>query len=346
MKSNVYFLDWKNISDFSDWSESINAFSQLKNHDYAAIKIHFGEEGNKGFIKPEFARAIAKKIKAKDAFPFLSDANTIYVGERADAYHHLIVAAKHGFTIEKCSCPIIIADGLRGNSGVDVEVNLNHFKSVSIANTIYYSDFILLMSHFKGHEVSGFGGALKNAGMGCATRAGKYAMHDKLKPKINGSACIKCGACIKWCSAGALSIKDDMILLNENKCVGCGECILTCSRKVFRIPWDEHASATQEKFVEYASGTLKNKNYFCFNFLNFITKHCDCFKSDGSPLLRDIGVLASNDPVALDQASVDMANEIYGGDFCKSIHPAIDANVQLEYAEKIGLGTRDYQLCK
>ena len=156
MKSKVYFLDWKNNNDFADWSKSINAFSQLKSRDYAAIKIHFGEEGNNGFKKPEFAKTMAKIIKEKEAFPFLSDANTIYVGERADAYHHLTVAAKHGFTIEKCSCPIIIADGLRGNSGVDVEVNLKHFKTVSIANAIHYSDFVLFMSHFKGHEVSGF----------------------------------------------------------------------------------------------------------------------------------------------------------------------------------------------
>jgi uncharacterized Fe-S center protein len=274
----------------------------------------------------------------------LTDASTIYVGKRADAVHHLVVAANHGFTLGKCNCPVIIADGLRGNAGVDVEVNLKHFSKVSIANAIHYSDSLVFMSHFKGHEISGFGGALKNMGMGCGTRAGKYAMHDRLQPSINDDKCLGCEQCVKWCNTQALRVENKKIHLTPEKCAGCGECILSCPQSVFTIPWDESVSDVQEKIVEYAFGAIKDKPHFCINFLNHITKFCDCYPDRGKPLLPDIGVLASDDPVALDMASADLVNQQFKGDFFKSIFPGIDWNVQLDYAEKLGLGTRKYEL--
>ncbi|MBN1622135.1 MAG: DUF362 domain-containing protein [Endomicrobiales bacterium] len=346
MSSQVYFLPWSKLDNFSDWLKSIKLFEAIKNRDFTAIKIHFGEKGNKGYIKPEFARKVAEKVKLRCGIPFLTDANTIYVGERADAVHHSVVANKHGFSIENCGCPIIIADGLRGNAGVDIEVNLKHFKKVSVSNAIANADFIIFMSHFKGHEVSGFGGALKNIGMGCAIRAGKYAMHDKVHPKVMIERCNGCASCIKWCSANALKLENKKIVMLKEKCVGCGECILSCPQGVFQIPWDEKTGAVQEKIVEYACGAVKNKPHFSINFLNFITKYCDCYRTKEEPLLADIGVLASSDPVALDQASIDMVNKKYRKDFARDMFPEIDWELQLKYAEKIGLGKRQYTLAE
>ncbi|MCB4790891.1 MAG: DUF362 domain-containing protein [Elusimicrobia bacterium] len=344
MSSNVYFLQWEQVDKLGEWLKSTGLFKKIRNRDFTALKIHFGEKGNKGYIKPEYAKTVVDKVKLQCALPFLTDASTIYVGERADAVHHLTVANKHGFSIENCGCPVIISDGLRGNAGVEVEVNLKHFKHVSISNAIYYSDFIIFLNHFKGHEISGFGGVLKNMGMGCGTRSGKYSMHDKVHPKTIYDRCIGCGNCLKWCSACALHLKNKKISLDDKKCVGCGECILSCPQGVFQIPWDENTSAAQEKIVEYAYGVVKNKPNFGINFLNFITKFCDCYRTKEDPLLKDIGVLASDDPVALDQASADMVNKAFGSDFFKFIFPQIDWEVQLNYAEKLGLGSRQYKV--
>ncbi|MHB9154770.1 MAG: DUF362 domain-containing protein [Endomicrobiales bacterium] len=344
MSSPVYFLPQAKLRDFPEWIKTTGAFSRLKEREFVAIKIHFGEKGNTGFVKPKFARAVAEQVQQRGASPFLTDANTIYVGQRADAVHHLQVAANHGFTQGKCGCPIIIADGLRGNAGVDVEVNLKHFQKVSIANAVHYADSVIFINHLKGHELTGFGGMLKNAGMGCGTRAGKYAMHDKLKPRVAVEKCASCGECIKWCSGRALTLGEGQIVLDREECVGCGECILSCAHNVFSIPWDETTSGVQERIVEYAYGVLKDKPHFGITFVNHLTRYCDCYPTLEGPLLGDLGVLASADPVALDQAGADLVNRAYGGDFWKHLFPHIDWSVQLDYAEKLGLGKRHYTL--
>jgi uncharacterized protein len=344
MKSDVFFLPWDQKNEFGDWCKKIGVVDRITERQYVALKIHFGEAGNTGFVKPAMAREVVKLVKSKKAFPFLTDASTIYVGERADAIHHTVVASNHGFTLGKCDCPVIIADGLRGNAEAEVEVNLKHFNKVSVANAIHYADFCLFISHLKGHELTGFGGALKNIGMGCATRKGKYAMHDKVSPEMYLQRCVGCERCVKWCSAKALKVINKKITLRKDLCVGCGECILSCPHSVFQIPWDENTLATQEKIVEYAFGVLKNKEHFCINVVNHITQFCDCYPDKGKPLMDDIGILASADPVALDQASADIVNKKYGSDFWRHIFPSIDWEVQLAYAEKIGLGNREYHL--
>jgi uncharacterized Fe-S center protein len=344
MSSKVYFLSWENRKQFPQWIKKIGAYDHVSANEFVALKIHFGEEGNVGYIRPEWLKPVIEDLKEKSAWPFLTDANTIYVGRRADAYHHLLVAESHGFSLDNCGCPVIIADGLRGNSSVDVPVNLKHFKNVHIANAIHYADSFIFINHFKGHEISGFGGALKNMGMGCGSRAGKYAMHDTLKPKVKLDKCVACGQCVKWCSAGALKLAGKKITFDTNKCVGCGECILSCRENVFSIPWDSSASAVQEKIVEYAYGVAHKKPQFSINFLNHITQYCDCYPSKGEPLMADIGIIAGADPVAADQASADMVNKKYGSDFWRHLFPEIDWTVQLDYAEKIGLGSRKYEL--
>lgn len=343
-KSEVFYLPHDKLPRFAEWLSAAGAASHVKERDFTAIKIHFGEKGNVGYVRPEYVKPVAELIRLRKAEPFLTDANTIYVGARSDAVNHARTAAGHGFTLENCGCPVIIADGLRGNAGVDVEVNLKHFKTVSIANAVHYADSLVFINHLKGHEITGFGGLLKNAGMGCGTRAGKYAMHDKLKPRIAVDKCIGCGQCLKWCSAHVLSLRDRRIIIDKGRCVGCGECILSCPQNVFSIPWDETTGGVQERIVEYAYGVLKGKRSFGITFVNHITKFCDCYPSQDKPLLDNLGVLASADPVALDQAGADLVNKAYGGDFWRHIFPDIDWTAQLAYAEKLGLGKRQYEL--
>ncbi len=335
--------------------EKINPGEVIKENDFTAIKLTFGEKGNLGHVKAEEVKPIVEIIKVLGAYPFVTDANTIYVGERADAIHHLQVANEHGFKEDFLGCPVLIADGLRGNSYVEVDVNLKHFKKVKIANALHYADSIVFVTHFKGHEVTGFGGTLKNMGMGCGARAGKYEMHHSIIPEVIVEKCNGCGLCIKWCPSGALlfqpshqstnpPIHQFTIRLDSTKCTGCGECILTCRQGAIKLPWGDPVKTCQEKIVEYACGAVKNKSFFCVNFLQHITKYCDCYGRKEEPLLPDIGILVSPDPVAIDQASADLVNKKFGSDFFRHIFPEIDWTIQLDYAEKIGLGSRKYEL--
>ncbi|MDR1401210.1 MAG: DUF362 domain-containing protein [Endomicrobium sp.] len=345
MSSKVYFLSWSRRSELHDFLKVAGTFDHVKARNFMAIKIHFGEDGNEGYIKPEYVLPVIKAVEEKTAYPFLTDASTIYVGKRSDAYHHLLIANKHGFTVEKCGCPIIIADGMRGDAEKKVEVNLKYFKSVYIAHEIYNSDGFIFMSHFKGHEITGFGGALKNIGMGCGSKAGKYAMHHSSKPLVSQKLCVGCGNCVKNCYQKALYLVNKKIVMDKEKCTGCCQCMVSCALRVFQLDWSEGSATVQEKIVEYAIGVLKNKKGAYINFLNHISKYCDCFSlAKNNPLMYDVGIIAGVDPVAVDQASYDVVNKAFGKNFFKNIYPEIDPNVQLSYAEKLGLGSRNYVL--
>ena len=350
MKPAVYFSDKITQEAVAGLLDASGIKNVVRPHDLTAIKLHFGEKGNRGYVRPDLLKPVVEKIKSSGALPFVTDANTIYVGERANAIQHLAVAHQHGFTYENLGCPVIIADGLRGNAEVCVPVNLRHFKSVKIANSIFYSDSIVFVSHFKGHELTGFGGAIKNVGMGCATRAGKYEMHNSVLPKLKIELCNSCGVCVKWCPGKALTLpsKNSVIQFDPTKCIGCGECILSCKQKVFTIPWDDPAKKCQEKIVEYTAGVLqgklKTKSVLFLNVLNFITKYCDCYETKETPLIDDIGMVASEDPVAVDQASVDIINKKCGYDFFRKHWPEIDWEIQMNYGQEVGLGSRDYAL--
>lgn len=344
--AKVYFSSLIKPESVTKLLDTISIENFIFPDDFCAIKMHLGEKGNIGYVKPEFIRPIVKKLYSIKAKPFLTDANTIYAGERANAIDHIKVAEEHGFSLHKIGCPVIIADGLRGNSYVEVEINHKHFKSVKISNAIYYSDSIVVVSHFKGHEMTGFGGALKNIGMGSASRAGKYELHNSVVLDVKIENCKSCGMCIRWCPVNALSLpdKNSKIVYDREKCTGCGECIISCKYGVFKIPWNDSTKIVQEKIVEYCVGVLKNKRAIFINFLNFITKYCDCYATKGEPLIEDIGIVVSSDPVAVDKASVDLVNKKYGKDFFREIWPEIDWNVQFEYAEKLGLGSKNYEL--
>ena len=335
----------------------------VKPQSMTAIKIHFGEEGNASFIRPILVRPVVDAIHALEGKAFITDTNTLYVGSRSDAVSHLETAIRHGFNFPVINAPVLIADGLRGNSTHTVKVGLRHFQEVKIAAEIFNADAMVVLSHFKGHELPGFGGALKNLGMGCAGREGKLSQHSNISPKVTRKRCVGCGQCLSWCPAGAITLDDESgkAVIDNDLCVGCGECIVICPQKAINIRWNETIPVFQEKMVEYAYGACQGKRERCF-FVNFVVQvspACDCYGHNDMPIVADIGLLASRDPVALDQACADLViaapglpgsalgSEIGAGcDKFKVLYPEVNWRPQLAYAEEIGLGSRSYVLEK
>lgn len=328
------------------------------------IKQHFGEIGNTAFIRPIYTRRIVEAIKEVGGKPFLTDANTLYVGERANSVDHLHTAHKNGFGYSTVGAPLIIADGINGKSYLEIEVNFKHFDYVKIGSEICNADGMISLAHFKGHLLTGFGGTFKNIGMGLGSRSGKQMMHSTVKPSITEKHCIKCKECVLYCPEDAIEINDDASFIIEEKCIGCGECVVTCPTEAISIQWEGGSKEVQERQVEFTAGVLKaidNKAGYV-NFVNNITPDCDCSPWSDQPLIRDQGILASKDPVALEQASLDLTVEAEalsgtaipedegsarGKNKFKLVHPSTDGGVrQIEYAEELGLGTRDYQLIK
>ncbi len=332
--------------------------NKINKRDFVAIKLHFGEMGNAAFIRPIFVREIVKEIKKLHAKPFVTDANTLYVGSRSDAVNHIETAIKNGFSFATVDAPIIIADGLIGNDEKTINVNLKHFKKVYIGSQIIEADAIISMAHFKLHELSGFGGAIKNIGMGAASRRGKLAQHCEISPKVKQKKCIGCGTCMKKCPGNAISFNENKkAFIDSNKCIGCGECILLCPVEAIQIQWSNAYNDFMEKMVEYTYGILKDKKgkSIFINFLTNISPACDCYPFNDMPISPDIGILVSDDIVAIDKASADLLNSAPANkgskvDSCdtkdkmKCVYPQINWEVQLNYAEKIGLGTQSYEL--
>lgn len=370
MASEVFVTDMS-----ANWNRSVPAkvsdlFNKLQPEkffaprDLVAVKIHFGEAGNTAHIRPQFARKIIESLKSIGARPFLTDTNTLYVGSRTEAWSHLNTAFDNGFTRDVTGAPVMIADGLRGSNSVEVPLDgTRHVKTAHIASDIQQADGLVVLSHFKGHELSGFGGALKNVGMGCASRSGKLDQHSNISPKVKQKKCIGCGECVSWCRGRAIKMVkvDDSIKakIDPKKCVGCAECILTCRQEAISIQWNESIPIFMEKMAEYAKAVLSNKvgKALFINFLTDVSPLCDCTPFSDRAIVPSIGILGSSDLVAIDRASVTLVNEAPGnvmsclesaiepgGDKFRALFPEIDWNHQLDYAEEIGLGTSEYQL--
>ena len=344
--SKVYFINFDSIHKFKKLLLHAGLNRVVSKNDLVAIKLHFGEKGNRGYVKPEYLSRVVKEVKGLGGLPFLTDSNTVYVGERSDALRHLAIARSHGFDLENCGAPVIIADGLRGESFVEVEIGQKHFRKAKVASAINQADSLVFVTHFKGHELGGFGGALKNAGMGGACRTGKYEIHEAVVPRIDLGDCTGCGVCVKWCPAEAIKVEKKKVRIDSDKCVGCGECILYCNFGALSIEWSKLTESEQEKLIEYAYGVLKNKKALFINFLNFITRLCDCCATSGGPVVPDIGILASSDPVAIDEASVNLVNKVGKRDVFRQLYPGKDWEFQLNYAQELGMGTRNYELVK
>jgi len=322
--------------------EKAQLYSRLKDNDFVGIKIHFGEKGNQSYISPKIIKPLVNALKQRKTKPFLFDTNTLYHGKRANALDHLTLAAGHGFS--SVGAPLLIADGLRGKDFITVNINKHHYTKCFIAALWKDTDFILCASHFTLHMLMGFGGAIKNLGMGLASRRGKLAQHCELSPRINEEECTACGKCSCNCPVQAITKKDSYYAIIPEKCIGCAQCISVCSQNAVKINWSGKYTLLQERMVEYAYAATRNDNCAYINFCLYLTKECDCMNKEPKGFVEDLGVLFSYDPVALDKASVDLLIKREGRDVIKEAHPDVEYMHQFEYAQRIGLGNANYNL--
>ena len=365
MSSKVYFVNLRSrspkenkISKIRKLYEAAGFDEFVGEKDLTAIKLHFGERGNDSYINPVFVRQVVDKLKAKGAKPFLTDTNTLYSGSRHNAVDHLVTALEHGFDFSVTGAPLIIADGLRSQNFRTVPIHKKHFENVKLAEDIVSANSMIVMSHFKGHEMAGFGGAIKNMAMGGAPAVGKKEQHS-VKIVVNPETCISCGKCAPVCPEEAIGFVTKKANINPEKCIGCGECMTVCPVKAIGMNWGSEATGFMEKMTEYAYGVVKSMEgrIGYINFLTNITPDCDCVPWSDAPIVPDIGFLASTDPVAIDQASYDLVNKQIGltasllstghgagEEKFNGLHPGTKGGIQLEYGEEIGMGSRTYTL--
>lgn len=354
MKPNVYFNSLENkkfktpLDKIKNLLEKCDVKNCFHKNEIIAIKIHFGELGNTAFIRPIYLRPVIEILKSINAKPFLTDTNTLYIGMRSNSVDHLHNAYLNGFNYSTLQTPVIIADGLRGENSVEYEVDLPLLKRVKLASDIIHSDGMICISHFKAHEISGFGGAIKNLSMGCASRGGKLDMHSDTRPFVKENICNSCKRCITNCQVSAIEMRGKAFIKQEI-CIGCSRCVSVCPVKAIDINWDSSSEFVQKKMAEYAFGTIKalNNKIIYINILMSIVDACDCYPGNSAPLIKDIGFLASTDPVAIDKASYDLVIQSNNGeDPFKKVYPSINSLIHLTYAESIKCGSMDYNLIK
>jgi uncharacterized Fe-S center protein len=367
MAAQVYFSDMRagmreNLhTKLERLVEQAGLAELISNGDLVAIKMHFGEKGGHAYIRPTFIRRVVDQIKANNGKPFLTDSSTLYPGERKEAVSALTCAIENGFAYAVVNAPLIMSDGLRGHSSQRVKVPGDLLNEVDIGLEIIEADALIVLSHFKCHELTGFGGAIKNLAMGCSSREGKLEQHSTVGPTISAEECISCGDCLKACAHDAIDLSSGKAILDAERCVGCGRCITSCESKAIKVQWSKNSATVMKKMAEYSLGALSgkaNKQLFV-NFITQVSPSCDCHGHTDTPIVADIGILASTDPVALDQACADLVNQAHGlpdtamktghdpgGDKFRGVYPQIDWEVQLEHGEKVGLGQRAYELVK
>ncbi|MBQ9148018.1 MAG: DUF362 domain-containing protein [Oscillospiraceae bacterium] len=326
---------------------------------FVAIKIHFGELGNMAHLRPGYARVIVDLIKDLGGKPFLTDANTLYVGSRKNALDHIETAYLNGFSPFSTGCHVLIADGLKGTDEVAVPVNGGEYvKEALIGRAIMDADIVISINHFKGHEEAGFGGALKNLGMGSGSRAGKKDMHDACRPVVDKEKCVACGACADICAHGAPNLTDEGVMhIDWNKCFGCGRCLHVCPVKA--IEADDHDASLylNYKIAEYAKAVVDGRPNFHITLVRDVSPYCDCHAENDVPIVPDVGMFASFDPVALDLACAEAVLKqpvMPGSQLAKANRPDLDNltgvfphtawRAQIEHAKKIGLGEDSYEL--
>jgi len=363
--SKVYFAEAEGHTYLSNTQNKIKLlwdaaeFSKLiKKGDLVAIKVHFGEIGNNAFVPPWYIRIIVDRIKEAGGKPFLTDCNTVYIGHRRNAPDHITMALLHGFSYATVGAPIVIADGLKGRNYKSLEINKKHFKSVKIGSDLVYADALIVVSHFKGHLMAGFGGAIKNIGMGGGSIQGKKEQHA-LKPKSDPEKCTGCGTCKKYCPAEAIFFVENKSHVDEKKCIGCGTCVGVCPEHAIQFDWNAEIVPFTERMTEYAYGLWKQheKKIGCFNFVINVTPECDCFNVSEPLIVPDVGIFASIDPVAIDRACYDAVNRQEGlktsrlrsgfkpgEDKFLGLHEETRGKIQFEYGETLGIGNQKYEL--
>ena len=329
-------------------------------HKYAAIKIHFGEPGNVSYIRPNYAKVVADLVTEFGGRPFLTDCNTLYVGRRKNALDHISSAYENGFTPFSTGCHVLIADGLKGTDEARIPIPGGEIlEEARIGRAIMDADVVISLNHFKGHEGTGFGGALKNIGMGCGSRAGKMAMHSSGKAAADPDVCINCEECATVCAHDAQSFDTGVCIIDPEKCVGCGRCLGVCPVDAIYAPEGSANDLLNKKIAEYTKAVLHNRPNFHINLVMNVSPFCDCHDGNDAPIVPDIGLFASFDPVALDVACADavnaeapIRNSYLGeaahthGDHFTDMFPETSWRVGVEHAEKIGVGTAKYTLVK
>ena len=363
--SKVFFTDMRcpigtSLQDKLDQLINKAGIGQIDfGNKYVAIKVHFGEPGNLSFLRPNFAKTVADKIKSLGGKPFLTDCNTLYVGRRNNALAHLDAAMENGYFPLSTGCQNIIADGLKGIDDTEVPFTGGiYLKSARIGQAIMDADIIISLNHFKGHEGAGFGGAIKNLGMGCGSRAGKMIMHNQGKPEVQQKSCVGCRACEKHCAEQAISFgKNKKASIDPSRCIRCGRCIGSCN---YHAIFNQNEGSNHDlncKIVEYAKAVLEGRPNFHINIVNQVSPNCDCHGENDAAVVPDIGMFASFDPVALDKACIDAVNaapaistsvlserQCEGSDHFTNIHPTTDWRSQIIHGEKVGLGSGSYEL--
>ena len=311
-----------------------------------AIKLTFGEAGNEGHPPPHLVRQLARLQRDHGHRPFVTETNTLYRGRRMNAVEHLEVAREHGFTHETVEAPIILSDGLSGRDSFAVEIGCKRVTTAHLAPVVRDLDYLIGVAHLTGHMVEGFGGAIKNLGMGLASRAGKLDQHSAVSPIVGAQKCVRCFLCGSVCPVDAITLTDASAEIDGRTCIGCAECIAVCPTAAIGIDWSREATHVMEATAEYAQAVMKatGRRAGFFNLINRVTKHCDCMGANRGQLVPDIGIAFSHDPVALDQACVDLVNQAAEMDVFKQAWPEIEWEVQLRHGETIGLGKRTYEL--
>lgn len=349
---------------------------------YVALKIHFGEYGNVAYIRPNYAAVVVKIIKELGGKPFLTDSNTLYSGSRDNAVDHLRTAMVNGFNSIATGCDVIIADGLRGKDERVIDVCGKYCPAPKIGAAIADADIVISINHFKGHEMAGFGGAVKNLGMGSGSVAGKLDMHATAQPRVENDKCIGCKICEKNCNHDAIHVVDRKAIIDYDKCVGCGQCVAICKNEAAVMGSTESGIILNYKIAEYTKAVLKDKQHFHVSFIMNVSPECDCWGHNDAAIVPDLGMACSFDPIALDQACADIVNaaptlrtenmlaektqglqisdisktpvlpmkyiptESHDNDKFRHLHPNTNWQVGLKYAEEIGIGEREYELIK
>ena len=365
-KSKVYYMDMRSTLNENlqkKLARLVKKAGMLDKIDfegkYTAIKIHFGEPGNLSYLRPNYAKVIVDLIKEQGGNVFLTDCNTLYVGRRSNALAHLDAAYENGYNPFTTGCQIIIGDGLKGTDETWVPIDGEYVKQAKIGRAVMDADIIISMNHFKGHIGAGFGGALKNLGMGCGSRAGKMEMHSAGKPIVAEKHCVGCGVCIKNCAHDAITITNGKATIHHDRCAGCGRCIGECPKNAVKAAGDESADILNCKIAEYTYAVIKDRPNFHINFVIDVSPSCDCHPYNDAPIVPNVGVFASFDPVALDLACAEAVNgqpilkasaleqsEYDLGDYFKNVHPNTNWTAAIEHGVKLGMGSKDYELIK
>ena len=332
---------------------------------FVAIKMHFGEMGNISYLRPNYAKAVADVVKELGGIPFLTDCNTLYPGSRKNAIEHMYCAWENGFTPLTVGCPVIIADGLKGTDDVEVPVKGGEYiEKAKIGRAVMDADIFISLTHFKGHEMTGFGGTLKNIGMGCGSRAGKKDQHSNGKPTIDPELCRGCRRCMHECANQGLEFDPEnrKMHVNESNCVGCGRCIGACNFDAISFENDAATQILNCRMAEYTKAVIDGRPNFHISLIVDVSPNCDCHAENDAPILPNIGMFASFDPLALDQACADaclkqeplpnsqLSDRMKAAGFedhhdhFENTTPDSEYKTCLAHAEKIGLGSREYEL--